>query len=55
MDIVEEIELECPQCGEVFGFDVETTVPRVEFVTDCAVCCRPMTVRVVASPGWWSR
>jgi len=51
MDIVEEIEIECPQCGEIFAIDVETTQPRVEFIYDCAVCCRPMTVTVVCEPG----
>jgi hypothetical protein len=51
VDIVEEVELECPQCGEIFGYDVETTQPRIEFITDCAVCCRPMTVRILCEPG----
>ncbi|MGH8048524.1 MAG: CPXCG motif-containing cysteine-rich protein [Chthoniobacterales bacterium] len=51
MDIVAEVDLECPQCGETFAIDVETTQPRVEFITDCAVCCRPMTVRILCEPG----
>lgn len=51
MDIVEEIEIDCPQCGEIFGIDVETTQPRAEFIVDCAVCCRPMTVSVRCEPG----
>ena len=51
MDIVEEVELQCPNCGEVSVIEVETTQPRAEFVTDCTVCCRPMTVRVVCEPG----
>ena len=51
MDIVQEVELECPQCGELFAIDVETTQRRAEFITDCAVCCRPMTVRLLCEPG----
>ena len=51
MDIVEEIEIECPQCGETFAIDVETTQPKIEFIHDCAVCCRPMTLRILCEPG----
>jgi hypothetical protein len=51
MDIVEEIEIACPQCGEIFTIEVETTQPRVELIEDCAVCCRPMTISVVCEPG----
>lgn len=51
MDIVDEIEIECPQCGEVFTIEVETTQPRVDLIEDCAVCCRPMTITVRSEPG----
>jgi hypothetical protein len=51
MDIVQEVEIECPQCGEVFAIDIETTQPRTEFIYDCAVCCRPMTIRAACEPG----
>ncbi len=51
MDIVEEIEIECPQCGEIFTIEVETTQPRLDLIEDCAVCCRPMTILVESEPG----
>ncbi|MDD5198491.1 MAG: CPXCG motif-containing cysteine-rich protein [Terrimicrobiaceae bacterium] len=51
MDIVEEIEIVCPQCGETFTIEVETTQPRLELIEDCAVCCRPMTIRILCEPG----
>jgi hypothetical protein len=51
MDIVEEIEIECPQCGEPFTIEVETTLRRLEMIEDCAVCCRPMTIEVICEPG----
>lgn len=51
MDIVEEIEIECPQCGEIFTIEVETTQPRLDLIEDCAVCCRPMTIQVQSEPG----
>jgi len=51
MDIVDEIEIECPQCGEIFTIEVETTQPTLELIEDCAVCCRPMTIQVRSEPG----
>lgn len=51
MDIVEEIEIACPQCGETFTIEVETTTPHLDLIEDCAVCCRPMTIRVQSEPG----
>ncbi len=51
MEIVEEVEIDCPQCGETFAIDVETTQARLEFIIDCAVCCRPMTLRILCEPG----
>jgi hypothetical protein len=51
MDIVEEIEIACPQCGETFSIEVETTNPRWQSIEDCAVCCRPITITVQCEPG----
>lgn len=51
MDIVEEIGVGCPHCGEEFFIEVETTQADVVMVEDCAVCCRPITVRVKCEPG----
>jgi hypothetical protein len=51
MDIVEEIDIACPQCGETFFIEVETTNPRWQSIEDCAVCCRPMTITVQCEPG----
>lgn len=51
MNIVEEIEIACPQCGEIFTIEVETTQPRLDLIEDCAVCCRPMTITVKSEPG----
>jgi phage terminase large subunit GpA-like protein len=51
MDIVEEIGVECPHCGEEFFIEVETTTAVVGMIEDCAVCCRPVNVRVRCEPG----
>lgn len=52
MDWVEEILIGCPQCGEEFAIQVETAVDgTVELIEDCAVCCRPATVRITTEAG----
>jgi hypothetical protein len=40
--------VQCPYCGEPGSLEVEPTAEPGEqvFVEDCAVCCRPWTVRV---------
>lgn len=39
--------LTCPYCGEPAEPDVSELGPEdEEFIEDCAVCCRPWTVRV---------
>ena len=50
---VNEVEVECPFCGEPgeIAADYNPSEPGdQEFVQDCAVCCRPWTVVVHVSP-----
>lgn len=52
MDWLEEILIQCPQCGEDYAIQVETAVDGTfEMIEDCAVCCRPATVRITAGGG----
>jgi hypothetical protein len=52
MDWLEEILVQCPQCGEEFAIQVETAVAGcVEMIEDCAVCCRPALIRVTTAEG----
>jgi len=52
MTWLEEILVQCPQCGEEFAIQVETAFPGcVEMIEDCAVCCRPATVRISTESG----
>ena len=47
-----EAAVECPSCGEPLSLGVDTSAGRVQrYYEDCAVCCRPMAVRVVCEPG----
>lgn len=46
--MLEEVEVECPYCGERFTALVDTSEGDAEYVQDCEVCCAPIlfTVRV---------
>jgi hypothetical protein len=51
-DVIEEIVVDCPCCGEHVALDVDTTAgPEQSYFEDCPVCCRPMEVFVRSRPG----
>jgi len=39
-------EVQCPYCGEPFEIIVDTSVHSQEYIEDCYVCCRPITIRL---------
>jgi transcription elongation factor Elf1 len=49
MEIAERIQ--CPFCGEESTVSVDTTVASQQLVTDCEICCRPLTLRIESTPG----
>ncbi len=51
MDQVEDIEIECPYCGELFGILVDTTFSSLEMIEDCSVCCQPIQLSIRFSGG----
>ncbi|HET6473263.1 MAG TPA: CPXCG motif-containing cysteine-rich protein [Pseudomonadales bacterium] len=36
--------IDCPYCGERIEIVVDCSVDDQEYVEDCAVCCRPITI-----------
>lgn len=36
----------CPYCAQVVEVLVDPSVPAQEYVEDCEVCCRPITLTV---------
>ena len=40
------IAITCPHCGEDFETAFDPGEGGAQFVVDCEVCCRPMTVSV---------
>lgn len=49
MSALREMRARCPYCGEPqrFEIDLGEGLPQ-EFVSDCAVCCRPIEVTVTS-------
>lgn len=45
------IAIECPHCGESFSLALDVSEGSAEFIVDCEVCCRPMTVSVRIDDG----
>jgi hypothetical protein len=52
LEMLESAQSQCPYCGEPAELTVDGDGPSFEeYVEDCAVCCRPWTVRVSRKGG----
>jgi len=47
----EFLTITCPHCGEDFEVSFDPIEGGSEFIIDCEVCCRPMTVSVRVRTG----
>ena len=45
------LAITCPHCGEDFEVSFDAGDGDTEFITDCEICCRPMTVVVHVRAG----
>ena len=43
--------IDCPYCGERIELSIDCSVEHQEYVEDCSVCCRPITVTVESLDG----
>lgn len=50
MNVLHEVAVECPYCGEVVGLLVDGSVPEQNYIEDCQVCCQPMAIRAEVLP-----
>lgn len=44
--MIESIVLHCPYCGESFSTVADLSAGSQAYIEDCAVCCRPIEVRL---------
>ncbi len=49
--MTDSLSIECPHCGETFSLALDLSEGSAEFIVDCEVCCRPMTVSVQIADG----
>lgn len=49
MSFQEEVEIECPYCGERITLLVDGSAGAQEYVEDCQVCCRPINISVMVN------
>jgi len=47
MHKLEEVEIQCPYCGETLSISVDCSVEKQSYIEDCQVCCRPMELMVM--------
>ena len=40
----------CPYCGELIEVVIDMSVEQQDYIEDCSVCCRPITVNVSIDP-----
>ncbi len=51
MDLIAEVEVACPHCGESFPLQVDTSQSEQTLIEDCSVCCRPIVLTLRCRPG----
>ena len=51
MNLLEDTEVQCPYCGEVFAITVDTAQGSYSTTEDCTVCCRPIAFQIECEPG----
>ncbi len=44
--MIQSSEVFCPYCGQLNEISVDYSIDIQEYVEDCTVCCRPMTLSI---------
>lgn len=39
----------CPYCGETIEIVIDCSIPEQEYIEDCEVCCRPISLFISVS------
>lgn len=49
--LVDTHAITCPNCGEMIEIVIDLSTSNQSYIEDCSVCCRPITISVVAEGG----
>lgn len=44
MDLLQTHNLNCPYCGETIQIVIDCSISEQEYIDDCQVCCRPISI-----------
>ncbi len=45
----DEVEIECPYCGERITLLVDSSAGMQDYIEDCQVCCRPINLSLTVN------
>ncbi|TNJ38763.1 CPXCG motif-containing cysteine-rich protein [Chlorobaculum thiosulfatiphilum] len=52
MELEQTVTVQCPYCAQTFEVLVDCSVEHQEYIEDCEVCCRPVSLVIdVAEDG----
>ncbi|RLJ19063.1 CPXCG motif-containing cysteine-rich protein [bacterium endosymbiont of Escarpia laminata] len=43
---LEARQIGCPYCGEMIEVQIDCSLDQQQYIEDCSVCCRPITLLV---------
>lgn len=49
MDYLQELAIQCPYCGEEITVLADGSNAGQDYIEDCEVCCRPITLALTLS------
>lgn len=49
MEYLRELAIECPYCGESITVVADASNAGQDYIEDCEVCCRPITLALSVS------
>ncbi len=49
--MLEEVQIQCPHCGEMVSTTIDTSSGSYSTIEDCHVCCSPMNIDITCEPG----
>lgn len=51
MQSLQNATIQCPYCWEEIEVLVDCSIDNQEYIEDCSVCCRPITISVESADG----
>ena len=46
MSLLEEHQIDCPNCGETVEIVLDRSIIQQQYTEDCFVCCKPIVIKI---------